>query len=1141
MSERRARLVSGAAALAACVSLWASLAAFRGPEAGHRAGWKLYWTSVALAVVAAWPWRRPAATPRATTRREWVLFALVVVAGAAFRLYRLADAPYGVWFDEAQNGIEAMRILADPAYRPVFVPGISQLPALAFYYFALFVDAMGPHVLALRLATTLIGLVSIVVVWALGRELFGPRVGLIAAALLALSRWHVTFSRFAVSNLAVTLFLPLALLLFVRALDRRCPLHAVLCGVALGLGLQSYYAMLAAPVVLAALFGLGWLRGDSRGAAPAALAALALAVGACAYAPVLQYARAHPQEYGQRVSATTFVPGASPARAVATLVRPSLRRAEAWAALRANLKAHAIMFHVRGDSNGRHNLPGAPMLDPVSGAFFAIGLLMSLARPLAPRHAALLLPFGAMMAAGVLSLTFEAPQAARTLGATPFVALMGALPLAALSRWLQSRAGPPAALAAVGLLLAAGGAWSARVFDRQLRDPSAWESYSTQETRIADEVRAHGHDADVYVPETLAGGPTITFRLGQPLRAAVFDRARDLPLPSRGRSALLFLQGSEAETAALVRVLYPQASVTPFGAPLGAGGMAAPVLWTARIPAEAIAGLQGWDVTLERAGRAVHASHTHASEWDWSQAEPPFLARIRGTLRSSEDAPVVFEVHGPRSVLAIDDEVVLNGPARTAPVRLARGLHEIALTVPVAVRGQRTSLLWSRDGGPAVPLTADAMFSAQVPAGGLLGAYHSGPDLQGEPSLRRVDPQVAFYFHLLPVPRPFSVRWTGSVYAETEGRYAFGTASIDSSSVVVDGVTVLANDKPSEYAEGEVELDPGWHDLEVRYRAESNYSQVVLQWATPDGRREPIPATVLRPPGPSGRLRPRSAPAPRLPVPRVAASEPKPPPGPDDGPSLSAAASRTMPLGEGLRIAAGRGGLVYVLDPGQKRLLQMRASGDPTPLPAPSQGWVDPSDLAVDSDGRLLVLDAGGFVAVYEAARPTLTLDLRPLGVYNPRGLAASAREILVADTGGGRVLILDRAGRMQATVGRRGNGPGELTDPVDVARDAEGGLVVVDAGNGRILRFRRDGQVDAWPRSGDRQGLTAERLDVGSDGAVWVAGGGAREVWRLAPGAGPRRHALTDEVEPEGLAVGDGRLWLTAARPSRLLEVRLP
>src|SRR5512143_4216278 len=114
------------------------------------------------------------------------------------------------------------------------------------------------------------------------------------------------------------------------------------------------------------------------------------------------------------------------------LLTPSPRRAEALDVLARNTAAHAAMFHVAGDRNGRHNLPGAPMLDPVTGVFFAVGLLFALALLLDWRMATLLLWFGAMIAAGILSLDFEAPQGARTCGLNSVIALLAALPLARL-------------------------------------------------------------------------------------------------------------------------------------------------------------------------------------------------------------------------------------------------------------------------------------------------------------------------------------------------------------------------------------------------------------------------------------------------------------------------------------------------------------------------------------------------------------------------------------------------------------------------------------------------------------------------------------------------------------------------------------
>jgi 4-amino-4-deoxy-L-arabinose transferase-like glycosyltransferase len=40
-----------------------------------------------------------------------------------------------------------------------------------------------------------------------------------------------------------------------------------------------------------------------------------------------------------------------------------------------NIKTTALMFHFKGDMNGRHNYPGKPALNPVLGLFFILGLV----------------------------------------------------------------------------------------------------------------------------------------------------------------------------------------------------------------------------------------------------------------------------------------------------------------------------------------------------------------------------------------------------------------------------------------------------------------------------------------------------------------------------------------------------------------------------------------------------------------------------------------------------------------------------------------------------------------------------------------------------------------------------------------------
>ncbi|MGH2345147.1 MAG: hypothetical protein ACRDG4_07965, partial [Chloroflexota bacterium] len=106
-------------------------------------------------------------------------------------------------------------------------------------------------------------------------------------------------------------------------------------------------------------------------------------------------------------------------------------------AIGSNLHAQLLMFSVQGDSNGRHNLPGAPMLDAVTGACFFLGIGPALRHIRHWFFQLLLLWLIANLLGGILSIDFEAPQADRTAGAIAPIALLAALPLAALAHVLR--------------------------------------------------------------------------------------------------------------------------------------------------------------------------------------------------------------------------------------------------------------------------------------------------------------------------------------------------------------------------------------------------------------------------------------------------------------------------------------------------------------------------------------------------------------------------------------------------------------------------------------------------------------------------------------------------------------------------------
>ncbi|PWB74655.1 MAG: hypothetical protein C3F15_07470 [Holophagae bacterium] len=103
-----------------------------------------------------------------------MLLAAAIGVGIAFRLYQIGSLPFGVWFDEAENGRVARRILEDTSFRPVFAGEATQLLALFFYVSALALKFIGHGVLALRLVTTAAGILTLLFTHLLAQELFDP-------------------------------------------------------------------------------------------------------------------------------------------------------------------------------------------------------------------------------------------------------------------------------------------------------------------------------------------------------------------------------------------------------------------------------------------------------------------------------------------------------------------------------------------------------------------------------------------------------------------------------------------------------------------------------------------------------------------------------------------------------------------------------------------------------------------------------------------------------------------------------------------------------------------------------------------------------------------------------------------------------
>ena len=174
--------------------------------------------------------------------------------------------------------------------------------------------------------------------------------------------------------------------------------------------------------------------------------------------------------------------------------------------------------------------------------------------------------------------------------------------------------------------------------------------------------------------------------------------------------------------------------------------------------------------------------------------------------------------------LEIDNRVVASG----IPLRLEEGNHSIALTPADA------ALSWQFADNPAAPVPTQFLYHDPVTPNGLLATYYDSPDWQGTPVVKRISPLVYWQIQILPMDRPYSVRYDGYLYAPVSGDYQLFLRAIDTAALDIDGTNVLSVTAQDLDAVSLLTLEQGWHPIAVRYQDLTANSRVFLSWTIPD-------------------------------------------------------------------------------------------------------------------------------------------------------------------------------------------------------------------------------------------------------------------------------------------------------------------
>jgi 4-amino-4-deoxy-L-arabinose transferase-like glycosyltransferase len=355
---------------------------------------------------------------------------VILLAGCALRITALGAHPYGLYQDEAINGLDALNVL--DGHLALYFPANNGREPFFITLMALTIALFGRTALGVRAAAAMLGILTIPATYALGRAWANRRVGLLAAGILSVMLWHVHLSRVGFRAVAMPLFTALALAAGAVALKRRARWAAVGSGALYGLSFYTYLPARFTPLALAlmALYGLIWHREWLRERWWELLLAAAAAIVVIAPLGILM--ASNPDLIlGRGDQVAIWNPAVHGGDLPGTLWE------SAWRALG--------MFFWRGDTIWRHNVPGRPVFDPLMGLAFLGGVILALWQW---RRR----PIGALAALWTLVLLLptvlaeDSPHFLRAAGVLPVVVLLPAFALdqaASLAETRMYRRGIP--------------------------------------------------------------------------------------------------------------------------------------------------------------------------------------------------------------------------------------------------------------------------------------------------------------------------------------------------------------------------------------------------------------------------------------------------------------------------------------------------------------------------------------------------------------------------------------------------------------------------------------------------------------------------------------------------------------------------
>lgn len=303
-------------------------------------------------------------------RNKQYILLLIIALAIFFRFFQLNSIPKGLYHDEAINGNDAFFSLKDGDYKVVY-PENNGREGIFIWLISLAFSLFNVSVWSLKLIPALIGTLTVLGLYLFIKELFSlntkyegqsTNIALLSSFFLAVSFWHINFSRIAFRAILVPFILVYSFYFLIKGFKKQKMPYLGIAGMIFGLGFYTYSVFRLAVMLLAtALLALILLYKDqiSRKKLLIYISYFLLAVVIIAF-PLLIYFTQNPEMFLGRTGQVSVFAQENPIKAFIQ-----------------SMLIHLASFNFYGDANWRHNFSGSPQLYFPIGILFLIGIFIS--------------------------------------------------------------------------------------------------------------------------------------------------------------------------------------------------------------------------------------------------------------------------------------------------------------------------------------------------------------------------------------------------------------------------------------------------------------------------------------------------------------------------------------------------------------------------------------------------------------------------------------------------------------------------------------------------------------------------------------------------------------------------------------------